>query len=200
MNQEKGLETENILMRLKRETEKAHRETENQISFGKPEFSVDDYRRVLIKFYAFYLDFEPHIKKAIARQKVDFNYDERLKTRKLLADLRNLETEESQISAIPKNIDLPALDSAEKIYGALYVIEGSTLGGQIISRRLKERFGFDESNGAEFFSGYGAQTGKMWNDFRSAILKYAEISSKHDEIINSATETFEKFGKALREE
>lgn len=197
MNQEKGLESENILMRFRRETEKAHRETENQIAFEKPGFSVSDYRDVLIKFYAFYLNFEQHIKRTIDRQKIDFNYDERLKTGKLLADLRTLGMDETQISAIPKNVDLPALDSAEKVYGALYVVEGSTLGGQIISRRLKERFGFDQSNGAEFFSGYGAQTGKMWNDFRSAILKYAEISSKHDEIISSATETFEKFGKAL---
>jgi heme oxygenase (biliverdin-IX-beta and delta-forming) len=199
MNQKINFEPENILVRLKRETEKEHLETESKIPFEHVGFSLNDYRSLLIKFYSFYQSFEPQIEEAIFSQKIDFDYSERLKTPKLSADLHSLGMNEQEISEIPETLDLPVLDSAEKLFGALYVIEGSTLGGQIISRRLREKFAFDQTNGTEFFSGYGSQTGKMWNDYRSAISDFAETSSKHDEIIDAATETFKKIGQVLGE-
>lgn len=199
MQRENNFAPENILARLKRETEKAHRETEKQISLENPEFSVADYLDLLVKFYVFYQAFEPQLLSTIKERKIDFDYEARQKTSKLLNDLRILGMNEKAISELSgsRRDDLPALDSAEKIFGALYVVEGSTLGGQVISRFLQTKFGFNQTSGAAFFSGYGAQTGKMWNDFRAAILNFADSSAKHDEIIDAASETFAKFGRAL---
>ena len=95
--------------------------------------------------------------------------------------------------------DLPSLDSKERIFGSLYVIEGSTLGGQVISRHLKQQFDLDETNGAAFFSGYGKETGKMWNGYRDAITRFADGEANREEIIAGANETFEKIGKCLVE-
>lgn len=199
MHPEKSFGAENILTRLKRETEKAHLQLENQIPFENAGFSASDYLDLLTRFYVFYKSLEPQIESAIKAQKLDFDYHERLKTPKLSMDLRHLGIDETRLSNVSGDSDLPALDSAEKVFGALYVVEGSTLGGQIISWKLKEKFGFDQTSGAAFFSGYAAETGKMWNEFRAAILSFAEKSSKHDEIIGAANETFEKFGQALGE-
>ena len=105
---------------------------------------------------------------------------------------------EREISKIETSDDLPALDSKERIFGSLYVIEGSTLGGQVISRHLKQKFELDEANGAAFFSGYGKETGKMWNGFRESITAFAENNTNKEEIIAGANETFEKIGKYLR--
>ena len=197
MKTEKAIRDDSILARLKSRTAHQHQQTEDGVSLMRDDFNLDDYRALLVKFYAFYKPFEREMASAIDEYKVDFDYAERLNTPKLLADLKNLGMSDAEISRVESFDDLPALDSPEKIFGALYVIEGSTLGGQYISRHLKEKFNLDETGGIAFFSGYGKETGKMWNAFRAAITGFAENSENQEEIIKSANATFEKIGKAL---
>ncbi len=197
MQTETAIETDSILARLKARTAHQHQQTEDGVDLMQDDFSLTDYRNLLVKFYAFYKTYETKMRDAMGENSIDFNYEERLNTPKLLADLENLGLTESEISDIKDFGDLPALDSQEKIFGSLYVIEGSTLGGQYISRHLKEKFGLDETGGIAFFSGYGKETGKMWKAFRKAITDFAETSEDHEAIIKSANATFEKIGKAL---
>ena len=197
MQTETAAQNDSILARLKARTAHQHQQTEDGVDLMSDDFSREDYRQLLVKFYAFYQLFETKMRESILENPVDLDYAERLNAPKLAADLTNLGMTEEEISPIKGFDDLPALDSKEKIFGALYVVEGSTLGGQYISRHLKEKFGLDETNGAAFFSGYGKETGKMWNAFREKITEFAENSRNHEEIIKSANATFEKIGKAL---
>ncbi len=195
---ETAVQDNSILARLKARTAHQHQQTEDGVDLMSDQFSLDDYRQLLAKFYSFYQSFEVKMRQSMRENRVDFDYAERLNAPKLAADLTNLGLAESEISAIKNFEDLPALDSREKIFGALYVVEGSTLGGQYISRHLKSKFGLDETNGIAFFSGYGKDTGKMWNAFREKITAFAETTDNHEEIIKSANETFLAFGKALK--
>lgn len=197
MQTETAVQTNSILTELKARTAHQHQQTEDGVDLMSEDFSLTDYQNLLVKFYAFYQSFERKMKAAIEKTSVDLNYAERLNAPKLLNDLKNLGMSEAEISAIQTVADLPALDSNEKIFGALYVIEGSTLGGQYISRHLKEKFKLDETNGIAFFSGYGKETGKMWNAFREKITAFALESENHEAIIKSANETFTKIGQAL---
>lgn len=61
------------------------------------------------------------------------------------------------------------LRSPEAAWGALYVVEGAALGGQLIARRLFERFGITGEHGGAFFAGWGAQTGSRWREFRERL-------------------------------
>lgn len=61
---------------------------------------------------------------------------------------------------------LPLRDEAS-VLGALYVIEGSALGGQVIGPRLAQSPGYTAAHGACYFNGFGDQTGPMWRDFRA---------------------------------
>lgn len=74
--------------------------------------------------------------------------------------------------------------------GYMYVIEGSTLGGRIILKHVQERLHLDENNGANFFAGYGAETGAKWKNFLSNLTIYAERSGNGDEIIKGAMHAF----------
>lgn len=188
---------ENILARLKRETAPDHERTEKLMNLMEPGFSLADYKALLQKFYAFYSVFEDRLLNALKENRVTFDYQARLKTPQLIIDLQALKADFESISPIDRSSDLPALESAEKIFGTLYVIEGSTLGGQLISRHLKTTFDLDETNGAAFFSGYNSQTGAMWNAFRIEITEFAESSSDHDAIIGAAAETFQKIYQVL---
>ncbi|MEO6589177.1 MAG: biliverdin-producing heme oxygenase [Pyrinomonadaceae bacterium] len=198
MQTETAIQTDSILARLKARTAHQHQQTEDGVDLMDADFSSEDYRNLLVKFYVFYKSYESKMLAALHENPIKLNYEERLNAPKLFADLKNLGMTESEIANVETFNDLPTLDSAEKIFGSLYVIEGSTLGGQYISRHLKEKFGLDETNGIAFFSGYGKETGKMWNAFREAITAFAETSDDHEAIIKSANATFEKIGKALK--
>lgn len=74
-------------------------------------------------------------------------------------------------------LDLPRLDepvrplhfaSAAEAWGSLYVIEGSALGGQVITRTLAQ-FGLQPDSGAAYFHGWGQATGAMWQEFRTRL-------------------------------
>ena len=197
MKPETSIENDSILTQLKSRTAHQHQATEATVNLMRPNYSIDDYRNLLVRFYSFYQPFEAKMSESLAKNLLEFNHNERLNTPKLVADLTNLGMSADEISNIQPFDDLPKLDSKERIFGSLYVIEGSTLGGQVISRHLKQAFEIDVSNGAAFFSGYGAETGKMWNGYRNAVTEFSEGDADREEIIAGANETFEKIGKCL---
>ena len=200
MQTETAIQTDSILTRLKARTAHQHRQTEDGVDLMREDFSLAEYKKLLVRFYAFYKSYEAKMLAAQAKHPIDFNYKERLNAPKLFRDLKHLGMTEQEISEIRPFEDLPALDSPEKIFGSLYVIEGSTLGGQVISRHLKEKFGLDETGGIAFFSGYGKDTGKMWNGFREAVADFAAgDGADQEEIIKAANETFEKIGNCLKD-
>ncbi len=190
--------SDGILARLKEETAHQHKETEENVDIMREGFSLDDYRNLLVKFYSFYKPFEEKMSEAISANEIDFNHSERLNTPKLESDLNALGMSDEDISKIETTDDLPNLDSGERIFGSLYVIEGSTLGGQVISRHLKQTLDIDASNGSAFFSGYGEHTRPMWMGFMEAINKFADQTENHNEIITGANDTFEKLGISLK--
>jgi heme oxygenase (biliverdin-IX-beta and delta-forming) len=197
MQTETAIQTDSILAQLKARTAHQHSQTEDGVDLMRDDFTLEEYRQLLVRFYSFYKSYEEKMRDALRENPVEFNHGERLNTPKLIADLTSLGMSESDISQIETFNNLPALDSSERIFGSLYVIEGSTLGGQVISRHLKQKFDLDETNGAAFFSGYGKDTGKMWNGFRESITAFAADTVNNEKIIAGAIETFEKIGKAL---
>ena len=48
--------------------------------------------------------------------------------------------------------DLPDLQGVQEALGCLYVVEGSTLGGQVIARHLRQTLGVDPRCGGSFFA------------------------------------------------
>lgn len=62
------------------------------------------------------------------------------------------------------------LANPEQALGAFYVLEGSTLGGAMITRHLKHHFG--DQIPCQFYNGYGMGTPSKWHNF----LKHFEQS------------------------
>jgi heme oxygenase (biliverdin-IX-beta and delta-forming) len=53
--------------------------------------------------------------------------------------------------------------------GMMYVVEGSTLGGQYIAGRAEEVLGLTPGEGDAFFRGVGGKTGERWREFRGVL-------------------------------
>ena len=86
-----------------------------------------------------------------------------------------------------------------KAFGTLYVMEGATLGGQVINRHLKEHLGLTPENGGVFFNGYGQMTGPMWKAFGASIEAFAASANADDEIVAAAKDAFTSFKQCFEE-
>lgn len=73
--------------------------------------------------------------------------------------------------------------------GALYVLEGSTLGGQIIVKHLHKAMPQCMVN-ASYFSGYQQRTGSMWKEFLQQLAALPQSTQHEQQIINGAITTF----------
>jgi len=62
----------------------------------------------------------------------------------------------------------PPLTPASAL-GALYVVEGSTLGGRLIERHLHRTLGVTPASGARFYHSYGEERGARWITFKAAL-------------------------------
>ena len=77
------------------------------------------------------------------------------------------------------------------------MIEGATLGGQIITRHLQANLELTPLTGAAFFDGYGARTGGQRKAFCAMLRANAGESVRQDDILTSANQTFETLGQWL---
>lgn len=84
-----------------------------------------------------------------------------------------------------------------RFLGALYVMEGSTLGGRFIARHVEAALGLEPGRGNAYFRGHGEATGALWRETTALIAAVPEEYS--DRVIAAAKRTFAAFGAALAE-
>lgn len=174
---------------LREATRLVHARVEAVLPLLDPGLTRARYTRVVEAFHGFYAPLEPSIARAAAGEGEALTLELRAKLPLLATDLRALGRTPAEIAALPWCRSLPAVDSASRSLGALYVIEGATLGGQIIRKQLRDRLGIDAASGAGFFTGYGATTGAMWTRFVDHVNQSATIETSA--AVHAAVETFE---------
>lgn len=177
---------------LKAETSDLHEAIERRMDLGRMTGSLAGYRQTLRAFYGLYEPIEASLASAPPS---GFRFVPEPKTPRLAADLKALG--ESEIDRLPRCPDLPPVDSVPRLVGTLYVLEGASLGGQIISRLLRERLGITSEAGGRFFHGSGERTGERWRDFRRAADSALRMSNEIDEAVVAARETFTAFDQWL---
>lgn len=183
-----------ILAKLKESTRAQHENLEKVVNVMESGFTRDAYGRLIAKFYQFYKAIEPKVS-ASGVGSTGFDLAERSKTCLLEDDLKNLGIYETVNEIAPILTDLPKVDTPAKAFGTLYVLEGATLGGQIITRHLKQHLALDAETGCSFFNSYGDQVGPMWKKFGVAITEFAEQNGDDQTIIQAARDTFDAFAK-----
>jgi heme oxygenase len=88
---------------------------------------------------------------------------------------------------------LPEMDDLPSLFGVMYVMEGSTLGGQFIARHVETALHLSEGQGSSYFRGHGSQTGPMWKEF-CEMLKLRIPDEQTDAVVVSAKAMFRTFG------
>ena len=187
-------ETGGVLQRLKAATRAEHAAIEVALDLMAPGLSLTDYHHRLRRYHGFYAPIEPLIAAAVDGSRWGLDMAARTKTSWLAVDLAFLgDSEEAgglPPTALPLCTALPPLATQADAFGCLYVLEGATLGGRVISRHIERVLGLDAAHGARFFHGYGEQTGAMWKAFRAALSAFADQPTQEDQVVASAIATF----------
>lgn len=179
------LPTATFLEKLRTTTAESHKSLEAlpiSMSIMNPKVSKQEYGLYLTLMYDVVNDIEANLFPQVSGIITDI--EERKKTQLLENDLQYLDTPKSgftfPVTGNKEEISLPFA------LGIVYVIEGSTLGGRVILKNISGVLGYDEANGAQYFSGYGNTTGSHWKNFLAQFSAYAASCGCEDEIIAGA--------------
>jgi heme oxygenase len=146
------------------------------------------YEEVLKRFYGFYASVEHALARTIGLDGAGIALEPRAKAPLLAIDLRFFQVDPM---IVPRCADHVRVDSVAAALGSMYVLEGASLGGQIISRRLRTTIGVTPETGGRFFHGYGERTGEMWSAFGEALSAYSSRERQTErQIVEAAKATF----------
>jgi heme oxygenase len=176
-----------IFEKLKDGTSEIHRRIEERVPVFQCDFALADYIWLIERFYGFWGPLEAELSRLDVLQDKALGLEGRLKGALLQKDLHFLGRESASVQRCR---NLPAVDTFQRGLGCLYVMEGSTLGARIISRRLEEHLQLADGSGASFFNAYGASTGQNWNAFRSFVIARVTVEDT-TEIVSAAQQTFQ---------
>jgi heme oxygenase (biliverdin-IX-beta and delta-forming) len=179
-----------ILQRLKQATSQRHAALERQLPLLDPRLSRPVYRQCARRFFGYYAPLEARLLALPWWESIGLCYTPRHKTPRLEQDLLAMGDTSVTLARLPRCQNLPVTDTLDHLLGCLYVLEGATLGGQIITKHLEINLGVTPQSGGAFFNGYGTQTGPHWLAFCKMLMVHAERSENTENIIASANQTF----------
>ncbi|GAB3223304.1 hypothetical protein GCM10027346_02180 [Hymenobacter seoulensis] len=177
-------EVPTVLQRLRHETRPYHEALEqNEFNQALAANTVTEAATLhfLTKLYGFLAPYE-----AVLRQHglpAEWQLADRYRVQWLLQDL----APDGAVALLPLCPDMPPLHTQAQLLGAMYVMEGSSLGGQVIARQLaKAHIPY-----RTYFTGRAERTGLLWKSF-CLLLEQAAGPENEDEIVASARLTFQK--------
>lgn len=154
--------------------------------------SVNDYIQLLVAFYGFFKPVYDDIDKYINTSVLP-DYHTRRKPAHILDNLRTLQYF-NPVQHIAQQ--LPHINSTPSAFGALYVLEGSTLGGLMIKKMIADKLHLPDDQ-LSFFAGYGKQTKERWTKFIDVLNTAGTNSQSADSVVETAADTFLNFKKWL---
>ena len=154
--------------------------------------SLTDYIALLQIFYHYFGALEDRIDLFIGSAQLP-DHLQRRKSDSLAKDISALG------GALPEKatlLKLPVIEDHLQAFGALYVMEGSTLGGKFISQMIAKQLNIRDK-GLSFFQSYGEHLTTMWAKFKLTLNRQANNETDAERIIAAAEATFQQFSVSL---
>ena len=176
------------IQRLRQETKADHRAVEDAVPLMHEGLDIAQYVQCLRQIYGVVAAWEERAAE-IGPQWLQLALLTRQRKPLLERDLAwfGVTEKDDRRPTLPEMNDLPSL------FGAMYVMEGSTLGGQFIARHLETTLHLSEGQGCSYFRGHGSQTGPLWKEF-CEMLKLRISDEQTGAVVISAKAMFRTFG------
>jgi heme oxygenase (biliverdin-IX-beta and delta-forming) len=175
-----------LLLALREATQASHKRLEARLPFFSEGFNLARYRDLMAAYHGFHAPLETAL--------AGYQGRERDKLPALARDLRRLGVD---VQALPHCQELPRIDDEASALGVMYVLEGSTLGGQVLKQAMAERLGIDADSGGGFLDVYGPLTGTYWRSFLARLGAFARQPECEARTLQAAVATFECFERWL---
>ncbi|CAL75166.1 putative Bacteriophytochrome heme oxygenase, BphO-like [Bradyrhizobium sp. ORS 278] len=181
-----------VWLRLRNETRAAHESIEKNGCLKRllaDDLTRSEYAGILRRLTAFYVPVEREWLRWAEQLPAALELEARAgKAALLFADLAALQAPAPDRAAYA---DFAPFDAVEQAWGCIYVIEGSTMGGQLIARSLLQTLKVTSGNGASFYSPYGTDVGAKWQAFKKAMSRAVDDQNLDlDKMIDGAQRTF----------
>ncbi len=178
-----------VMSRLRDQTRPQHEAAEAVLAHLMDSPSLRGYRIVLECWYGFYAVLEPRLD-AWQRRTGLLDREPRRRLPLLAADLAALGCGQEALCGLPRCPDVPPIRTTAEGLGALYVVEGSTLGGRQLRGRLLEAGLAPEV--CLFLGSGGRDVGRLWRECRAVTTAWVEQHpADADHVIASARTTFD---------
>jgi heme oxygenase len=186
-----------IAMRLRAETRSVHERLETDLDLLAHSMTPDRYRRLLERFLGFHAELEPRLDDWHAADP-RLDWPERRKVPGLLGDLDRLGVPPGALQRVARCPDVPEVAGAADALGALYVVEGATLGGALIARHLHTQQQIPP-DALAFFGSSGADVGRRWRRWRRVTEEWVgSDGTRADAVVAQALRTFTSLERWLR--
>ncbi|HCE5954978.1 TPA: biliverdin-producing heme oxygenase, partial [Pseudomonas aeruginosa] len=103
----------------------------------------------------------------------------------------------AQVEALPRCADLPNATRAAEVFGVAYVMEGATLGGAYLYKRLAPRL---PGLPLQWLRGYGQATGVRWQEFLEQLARQIDSPEAIGLAQDAAQATFLSFRRWVLDE
>ncbi|MEK6398449.1 MAG: biliverdin-producing heme oxygenase [Terriglobus sp.] len=182
---------------LRTATQSEHSATEGTVPLMSPSLTLAQYGDTLARMYRIVRAWDTW---ADANAPADLQpiLQSRRRSSLLANDLHSLGLPTPTDDEIPhQRMDSTTVagDARSVFLGRMYVMEGSTLGGQLLARHVEQQFGFAEGQSDSYFRGYGDSTGDRWREFKAYLEALPQDQA--EVVIASAKNMFLLFGEAM---
>lgn len=187
---------------LRAETADKHQELESLMfvnAIMNNSLSKDDYKKLLTINYIIHQKLENKLANMLdsdLAEKLQMNT--RLKLSSLEKDIQYWGIDSLTLPALNFELFVPERNTAE-VLGALYVLEGATLGGNVIKKHILANSNFiGDEGGLNYYGVYGEELGSKWKIFVS-ILNESVKETNYEACVNSANATFDNLIKLSKQ-
>jgi heme oxygenase len=180
-----------VVRSLRQATRDLHARLEQSSVFSRlmqSDVTVDDYVRALRALHRSYSTFEPRMIQGL--QRIDRRYDYLGRLPLLQKDLTRLGATPAATEAAPA---LAPTCSRPATLALLYVVEGSSLGGQLVLRQVQARLGPAVNGALAFYALDGHLEKQPWR--QAQVLLRSQLSNAEDsaQTLLEARKVFELF-------
>lgn len=185
-----------ILERVREETKGAHDRLEavalsDRIMEGS--LQPEEYKKLLLVHYLVHRELEGLLEKRGVREHFpELQFDERKKMPLLKKDVEELAIAEEKL-ALPAAGQLPRAEEPYGLLGCMYVMEGATLGGNVIVKSLRKNEHLSGIENFHYFGCYGGDTGRRWKSFLEVLKEKGKEEEAQQQIVEAAKATYRFF-------
>lgn len=179
-----------FIQNLRASTADCHKQLElNSLSQALLSDNVNEtiYCSYLSRLYSFIKGFEQYVYPKLDQHFLNLN--DRKKAHFIEEDLKAFDITIDKNTLLEEAFFKDTYSDVFLAAGALYVLEGSTLGGQIIVKHLQKAMPSGFVNAA-YFLGYQQRTGSMWKEFLLQLTALPQSTIDEEQIIKGAITTF----------